>query len=403
MTKSFGLSTYIGETLTGLPQPVFFDPHYPINLNKPPVTLITGDPGAGKTFLATTLTAQASVMGKTSFVIDPKGDLLSLKKLERAGEINKTNIWTIFSNEDNEEVSEDNYGLLDPLTLTSKREDNVALTVDIINSLVKNISSKQNNHLLPIIRDVAESKDPSLKRVIRQLNSNQDDDVRNLGMQLQVPLGGSIAKLLVGDGHNSAYINPFIQANGCTIISLMGLSLPNSEQNVNEYTSEERLSTVVMRLLTQLILEAMYNQPKRIQKLLVIDEAWVVFGNQSGRNLINRASLLGRSLNMAIILATQSQKPLMENGETVKGSTLDTTISTRFAFRNDSDTDNIITRKAMRLPEDGGWEQVFPKFEPGFCMMKDCRGNISIIRITTNKLWTKAFNTNPNASLKEVK
>lgn len=399
--QTYGLSSYIGRTSTGLPQPVFFDPHYPILEDRPPVGLITGSPGSGKTFLAMTIAAQASVMGKTSFILDPKGDFLALKKLERAGEINKTNVWSIFINEDNHDVSEDNYGLLDPLSLTGNRDDNVSLTVDVINSLVSHVSTTQSNYLLPIIRDVAESRDPSLSRVIRQLQSNQNDEVRNLGIALDVPLKKSIAKLLVGRGHAANYVNPFIDADGCTIISLMGLSLPNADESESDYSSDERLSTVVMRLLTQLILEAMRNQPKRIQKLLIVDEAWVVFGNKSGKKLINNAALLGRSLNMAIILATQSPRHIMSAGD--ESSTLDTTISTRFAFRNDSAQDNSLTREAMKLPENEHWETVFPAFTTGQCMMRDCQGRHAIIQIVTTKEWENAFNTNPSASLNKSK
>jgi hypothetical protein len=398
----YGLSTFIGSTGTGLPQPVFFDPHYPILLNKPPVALITGSPGSGKTFLGLTLTAQASVMGKTSFVIDPKGDFLALKKLERAHEIGKTTVWSIFSTEDNAEVSEDNYGLLDPLSLMENKDDNVALTVDVIESLVNNVSIAQSNALLPIIKDVSESKDPSLARVLRQLQSNQDAEIRNLGTKLDVPLKKSIAKLLVGRTKTDGYVNPFIKANGCTVVSLMGLSLPDADQPEADYNSDERLSTVIMRLLTQLILEAMQKQPKRIQKMLVVDEAWVVFGNKSGKKLINSAALLGRSLNMAIILATQSPRHIMTKDDG-GGSTLDTTISTRFAFRNDSDTDNSLNRKAMKLPEGEGWENVFPAFETGQCMMKDCANGRAIMDVITTKSWARAFNTNPFASLESNK
>lgn len=401
--KQFGMSTFIGVTLTGLPQPVCFDPHYPIALNRPPVTLITGDPGSGKTFLASEIAAQASVMGKTTFILDPKGDMLVLKKLEKNGEINKVNVWSIFTNEDNAEVSDDNVGLLDPLSLLSNREDNVSLTTDVISSLVKNITTKQSNALLPIIRDVAESSRPTLKSVVRILQGSPDDEVRNLGTQLSVPLGNSISKLLVGNGHDESYVNPFIKADGCTVISLMGLSLPSAHESVANYSSEERLSTVIMRLLTQLILEAMRRQAKRIQKLLIIDEAWVVFGNRSGRDLIEKTALLGRSLNMSILLATQSPQHLILEGETSGSSTLDTTISTRFAFRNSSDKDNKINCNSMKLPADGGWESVFTKFEPGMCMMRDCQGGLAIMQVTTNASWEKAFNTNPNASLDKMK
>lgn len=401
MSKTrYGLSTLIGESITGLPSPIFFDPHYPILQNKPPVTLITGSPGSGKTFLAEILAGHSSVMNKLTFAIDPKGDFQSLKNLEKAGEINKTTVWSVFSDLDTEEVNEENFGMLDPLNLTDNLDDNVAATADVIASLVKKVTHKQSNVLLPVIRDVAESRSPSLANVVQMLKQHPDDEVRNLGLELDIPCRMSIAKLIVADKQQES---PFDFNTGLMIISLLGLSLPDSETKESEYTYKERLSAVVMRLLTQLVLESMKKQPKRILKTLFVDEAWVVFGNKSGKSLIDQAALLGRSLNMATVLATQSPRHISVAGDEDGGSTLDTTISTRFAFRNDSDLDNRINRKAMRLPENDGWEEIFPKFKAGQCMMRDCNGNLAIIHTMTSDKWAKAFDTNPAAAQKKSK
>lgn len=395
----YALSSFIGESITGLPSPIFFDPHYPIYLNRPPVTLITGSPGSGKTFLAEILVGQSSVMDKLTFVIDPKGDFLALKNLERFGEINKTNVWSIFTNEDTQEISKENEGMLNPLTFFPDKNDNVALTISVLDSLAKEITPKQSNKLMPIVQDVVESKTPSLLKVINLLKRNQDDEIRNLGVELDVIANMGISKLLISNQNNE---NPFNQSNGLMIVSLLGLDLPDSETAEKDYQIKQKVSTVIMRLLTQLVLEAMKNQPKKILKTLVIDEAWVVFGNKSGKSLIDQAALLGRSLNMATILATQSPRHISVNNAS-GGSTLDTTISTRFVFRNDSDQDNIINRRALRLPENDGWEEIFPKFSTGQCMFKDCNNQLAIIHIMTSNEWEEAFNTNPSASLQNNK
>lgn len=394
--KTFGMSTFIGRTIFGLSAPVFFDPHYPISLNKPPVTLITGSPGSGKTFTAEILAGHSSVMNKLTYVIDPKGDFISLKKLERTGQINKTTIWSIFTNEDNSEISEENFGMLDPFYLTENMKDNVLIVVDVITSLMGKITQKQSLALLPIIQDVADLEQPSLAKVVRELQRNQDDEIRSLGSKLGLTLDTSVAKLIVAD--KKAAENPFANSEGLMIVSLLGLNLPASGTKEEDYTNTERLAAVIMQLLTQLILESMKTKPTRVLKTLFIDEAWVVFGNKAGKRLIDSVALLGRSLNMATILATQSPSHLqsLEDGEAT--STLDMTISTRFAFRNDSESDNAINRKAMRLPENDGWEDVFPMFNTGQCMMKDCTGQISIIHTMTSQEWEEAFNTNPFAS-----
>ncbi len=396
----FGASTFIGETITGLPAPIFFDPHYPIIQNKPPVTLITGSPGSGKTFTAEILAGHSSVLNKLTYVIDPKGDFIALDSLAKKGYINKTTVWSIFRNDDKADVNNENYGMLDPFYLTKNRKDNLPIVKDTIVSLVGGISDKQSNMLIPIIKDVSELREPSLSIVVKELRSNPDNEIRNLGNKLGLILDTSVAKLITAKKRRTD--NPFSNSDGLMIVSLLGLNLPESETKEADYSDEERLATVIMQLLTQLVLEAMKSQPIKVQKTLFVDEAWVVFGSAAGRKLINTVALLGRSRNLATILATQSPRHLSSGtGEEASGgSTLDTSISTRFAFRNDSDIDNSINRRAMRLPENDGWEGIFTQLKTGQCMLRDCDGNLAIMRTMTSTEWQEAFDTNPNASVK---
>jgi len=148
-----------------------------------------------------------------------------------------------------------------------------------------------------------------------------------------------------------------------------------------------------MRLITHLALSIMKKILKTTNKLLLIDEAWSVFNNASGRALIDEVSLLGRSLNMAVILATQSPAHIQsEDG----GANLDNTISTRFAFRNTSDTDNQITAKAMSLPKDAGYENIFQSFSIGQCLMKDSQGQFAFVDIMLPEGWLEIFDTTPS-------
>lgn len=396
--KKFGGSLFIGESINGLPSPVFYDPHYANRTNLPPVTSITGSPGSGKTFAASILVAQASVMNKVVYAIDPKGDLLALKNLEKEGLINKTSVWSIFSkSKDGDEVSTDNYGLLDPLNLTDDRADNINLTIDIIeDTLPEGFQDSDRNVIPAIVKDVAESGKPVFNRVIQKLRSHQSPRIQGIGNELERIFGTQIGKLLVGSAQHD---NPFSKNEGLMIISLMGLSFPPPNKKRKEFDSTEIVSMAVMKLITYSISQTMKNMTKKKQKLLFIDEAWSVINTKVGRSLINEISLLGRSLNMALIMASQSPRHFsfgLEGGDGTE-SALDSTISTQFAFRNDSDIDNEINRKLMKLPENEGWEDVFPKLTTGRCIMRDTTGNHAIIHIMTSKRWAKAFETNPYA------
>lgn len=390
MSKKYSMSMPIGETATGLPTPVFYDPHYAIRINRPPVTLVTGSPGSGKTVASLLLASHSALLNKTTFILDPKGDFLSLKLLEDAGQIENVHVWSIFEDVESGEVRESNIGMLDPTCLTEDINENASLTLETIGSLAKSLSANQRNALIPIIQDVVESKNPSMGSIRMVLARSRDAEISTLAHELGLALAMPAGKLLVA---SSKVTNRLKLDEGVIVASLMGLSLPASNKREESYLEKERLSVAIIRLLTHLVLDVMKKVPKTTNKTLFIDEAWAVFNNESGRNLIDEVSLLGRSLNMAVVLATQS--PAHVQGDE-GGANLDTTISTRLAFRNTSDTDNKITAQAMDLPDNAGYEGIFKSLGNGQCLMKDSQDQFAFIDILLPEGWLDIFDTTPS-------
>lgn len=390
MSKKFSLSLPIGETAAGLPNPVFYDPHYAIRINKPPVSLITGSPGSGKTVSGLLLAAHSALCNKTTFILDPKGDFLSLKLLEEAGEIENVHVWSIFQNMEEGTVREANIGMLDPTRLTDDISTNASLTLQTIGILAKTLTANQRNALIPIIQDVVEMEFPTMDKIKMTLARSRDPEISTLSHEMSLALDMPAGKLLVAKGKST---NRLKLNSGVVVASLMGLSLPASNKKEESYLEKERLSVAIIRLLTHLVLDVMKTVPKTISKTLIIDEAWAVFNNSSGRDLIEEVSLLGRSLNMAVILATQS--PAHVKGKD-GGADLDTTISTRFAFRNTSEHDNTITTKAMDLPENAGYESTLKKLANGQCLMKDCQEQFAFVDILLPDGWLDIFDTTPS-------
>lgn len=390
MARKFSTSMPIGETATGLPTPVFYDPHYAIRINKPPVTLITGSPGSGKTVASLLLAAHSALLNKVTFIMDPKGDFLSLKLLDAAGEIENVHVWSIFQDIESGEVREGNVGMLDPTCITEDKNENASLTLETINTLVKNMTANQRNALIPIIQDITQSKSPSMNNIRMILSRSRDPEISTLSHELGLALSQPAGKLLVRTGKS---VNRLRLDQGVIVASLMGLSLPASSKSEASYLEKERLSVAIIRLLTHLVLNVMKKVRKTISKTLFIDEAWAVFNNEAGRELIEEVSLLGRSLNMAVVLATQSPAHVKSKDG---GADLDTTISTRFAFRNTSDLDNKITTKAMDLPTDAGYESSLKNLGNGQCLMKDCQEQFAFVDILLPDGWLSIFDTTPS-------
>ena len=395
MAKKLSSSLNIGETASGLPTPVFYDPHYAIRINKPPVTLITGSPGSGKTVTSLLLASHSALLNKTTFVLDPKGDFLALKLLEEARIIENVTVWSVFSNIETSEVNENNIGMLDPTCLTDNKNENASLTLETIGTLVKNLTANQRNILIPIIQDEVESKRPSINNIRMALARSRDPEISTMAYELSMSLQMPAGKLLTASTRKPNKLN---LKRGLVVASLMGLSLPAATKDESKYLEKERLSVAIIRLLTHLVLDVMKKIPKTVSKTLFIDEAWAVFNNEAGRNLIEEVALLGRSLNMATVLSTQSPHHVKSaDGK----ADLDTAISTRFAFRNDSESNNIETARAMNLPANSGYESSFVNLDDGQCLMKDCQGNFAFLDILLPDGWIEIFNTTPSPDKKK--
>lgn len=386
--KEYGLSTCIGETFTGLPYPVFYDPHYPIREKKPPVTLVTGSPGSGKTFLGLLIASHASLLGKVGFILDPKGDFTILKNLELEGYINKVKLWEIASKTG--EVSDENTGILDPTLFYPSPNDNTALTIDVIKVLAGGeISHKQGTMLTPIVSDITSGVNPSFDKVVGKLLSNRDDEIRSLGYTLETILKTSLAKLLVTNKRIPRQTLSI--GNELVVANLQGLTLPPDSKPIKDYTAKEKLSVVVLSLIASTVLDMMRNMDNKVYKTLIIDEAWAIMATNIGANMVNEAARLGRSKNLAIILLTQSGKHL----GSIEDTDLHTMISVRFAFRNNDEQDNLNTVKLMKLPLGESWEQTIRQLETGQCLLQNSNFETAFVHIMAEDDWVDMFNTTP--------
>lgn len=393
--SKYSTSTMIGVSIVGTPTPVFWDSHYAISQNYAPVSFISGSPGSGKTFLGLLLACHGNLMNKAQVILDPKGDFIALRKLYELGYINKVDIWNVA--EANGKISDENIGMLDPTSFTNNIAENTALTMDILVALVGRIDDELQSTIIPIIKDVVEDVRPSFMSVANAMNRYRGDErVRSIGMTLQTYLQVGLGKLLSRD-MRSAKKTQLDISNGTIVANLMGLTLPTSEKSFNDYSNSERISVAIMSLLTQKVINAMRSD-KKIRKTLVIDEAWSIASTPKGKAMMSEVALLGRSLNMSVLLISQSPKHLNFGDN----ASLDNTITTRFAFRNNDERDNEMTVTAMRL-EDPGWASILPELQPGTCLMKDCQGNAGIVQIMAPDGWAEIFDTNPNAVLETQK
>lgn len=391
--SDYGLSLCIGETYGGSPFPVFYDPHYPIRVSKGSVSLITGGSGSGKTFLGMLIAAHASLLGKVGFILDPKGDFKALKVLEQAGDINRVRLWSVVPEEG--KIEDENEGMLDPTAFYDKPKDNTALTIDVITALCGGeITHKQITKLTPILNDITENPNPSFSKVVSKLQSKHDDEIRALGYRLETVLGTSVAKLL-SINKRTGKKKDFILGDEIVVIDLAGLEMPLDTKPSKDYSNAERVSVIILSLISTAILNMMKHQPVNKYKILLIDEAWVLMSTNIGRSMIKGVGRLGRSRNLATVLMTQSSKHLDTEGEGEGESDMDTLISERFAFRNADEEENYHTVQMMKLPSNEGWEQFMSELPKGVCLMQNTNYESAFVHILAKDEWVDKFNTTP--------
>lgn len=386
MAYNYSTSMFIGTTSRGIDLPVFFDSHTPIFNNKPPGVLITGQPGSGKSFLAMTLTTICAIIGKTTIVLDPKGDFLSLASLQ--DEIGKVNFWNL--------ADSSKKGILDPFYLATEKGDQLNMVLSVIDMFVGGLTGDQITVLAPIVKDVQNSPTPSLLAVTEALQTSNHDAARHLGARLDLVRHLPFASLCFAPG--SRRRNNVKFDSGVTVITMVGLELSDGREESGTTTNanKKRLSAAIFYLLTDFIKRVMENDESSRPKTLIIDEAWAVLSTPAGAECIKSVARMGRSKKLAMILVTQ-------NNSDLKDSQIDNAFPTRFAFQTDAaEAKDIIS--GMQLPEDEGFESVLMGLQTGECLFKDFRGRYSTIQISDWKSrWTESFETNPLAKMKAEK
>lgn len=372
---NYSTSALIATTTGGLEMPVFYDPHTQIYNSKPPASVITGSPGSGKTFLALTLTAISTIMGKTTIVLDPKGDFLSLMNIKE--DIGSFELWNLMDNR--------NKGILDPFNMANTESETLSLVLETIELFMGGLSDDQLTALSPIVQDVMAEKTPSLARVVSMLRSSRNKIASNMGYRLDMISKMNFAKLCFAPA--SRVTSKVKLSGGLTVITLLGLNLPTTPEEAKD-SNEGRLASGIFFLLTDFIRRVMEDDTSVKPKTLVIDEAWAVISSKAGAQTIKKVSLLGRSKDIAMILVTQSPKHL-------EGLDIESTIKTRFAFNTSKNEARKIIED-MNLPIDEGFENIITNLERGECLMQDWRDKYSTIKITSwKKDWAAAFATNP--------
>lgn len=342
---------------------------------KSPHTLVSGDTGEGKTYLATMIYMYVLMLDIKSLAIDPKKEkrkhIEPMRESKQLAEeyplfiemLNQIQFVTLDAN------IETNYGVLDPIQLFED-DRNAKEMVEVIINQVYTFEGEQRDVVelafLDAIRAVLNRKalgeQVGTLHVIELMQHHELAAVQNAGNLLYRKVEDSILKLLIHDGSN-----PALSLNHQhTILEVENLDLPNSDIDIRDYSKSQLASSAVMFALGRFC-ELFGSDPSE-RTLESIDEAWIFNTTQQGRKVKESMRRVGRSQENAMLFITQ------------KVSDEDTSnFGTAFAFKESEKIEEILDWMKMKDTEVNR-EMVENMFQ-GQCIFRDVYGRVAKISI----------------------
>lgn len=402
-------------------QAVLFDLHSANYNSEPPLTLVVGAQGSGKTFTLLNLTTLNALQGSCVVGIDWKGDLLpaaelsaitgfhtSRHKIEPPVEqFEDPNI----TPEERDELRNRNTGILDPFVMFVNDEDPEQTKTDItvaVNAICYALSPKEMEYInvkTAIAECVSDTYGFSAKeqrtmrtfltRLMTLGHKRGDSQIQNYAGYLQHQLTNGAGKMLAAiPGHPPQ--EKFTVEPGITIIDLSTLpGLPKTAEDLKNPAMG--VGQAIIAMLALYVQQTFTRMERNIRKTFVIDEAWAIIGNPIGGSLIDMFVRLGRSMNVAVLLGSQSFTDLFNDRINFNAAG----VSTYMAFKN-SIQDAIVGLERMGITDEEEQKDlaaIFPHLRKGCCLMQDHRRRRGLVQhwVWDNRL-AKLYNSNPNTT-----
>lgn len=433
---------------------VHFDPMVQMARNKGAGTIIIGASGGGKSSLALTLFFWLSESGTQCIVIDPKNDFEAFvhflsfgnqvldERFEdeaRAGilggpdsafEPTNPRFWA-----DTSIVALSNGapGMLDPWAMTDSYAAGEAAARDAVHLIIRDEADRKLvDNAFQAMRDRHDSGaatyPPSLAELAEHMGhevehyqaicnkteaSESDKMVARDRMQAVRSVQDQLTR--AGDrqfgrimfGRAAKGVEPFaIKNRRRVVVTLLGLTPPDSSTSVDEWDETARDGAAAMLLVLRAI-QSSFSDARRMQsprgtrhgyppRLLFVDEAYVVTALKSGRQLLRVIARQGRSLFFGLILLSQQARDINElEEEKDKEEASTNQFPTKFVFRQGGTAEagdalrmlkpsvstqlsneefrNMSTR--LLEPGNGG------EMETGVCAMSDVDQRVAMVHI----------------------
>lgn len=307
----FGVNNRVGDNVGSYlgmanDKPVFFSPTQACLEKKSPAGTAYGNLGFGKTFGMRVVTYHHVLNGGRAVVIDPKGESENWEELPILGK--HTNIVILKSDPKNK-------GLLDPFIMFPNDLNHASDLARTCIMKLLNIKSgtKGDTILKESTKKVMSMTAPCMMKVVERIGWIKDNDgdeefrsaAKEMHRNLKSTMDVGLSQLLFGEGTEKA-VNISGRMN---VISLHNMSFAGVEKHEEDYTDDEKLSSILLYLAVDFVRQFMSLYPNE-PKLVFIDESWRLTALQIGRELIDGLVRLGRSMFLAVLLNGHSVNDL---------------------------------------------------------------------------------------------
>jgi hypothetical protein len=312
----FGATTHIGDDkgmyvgYTGnLGSPVFLSLLHACQLNKSASAFVWGALGYGKSFNTNLLVYLHVLNGAKAFIVDPKNERKNWTKT--IPELAPYTSITTFGS------SKEDMGKLDPFLIHDDINEAANLAINIIAELFDlKVNDERHTVISEAVEKVKHSKDtPCMETLVEMLESLSETDElysksKTFARQIRTLDKPGLGGLLYGKKSRKRGLS---FNNIVNIVEINGLQLPMSNKSKDDYSTEEKYSTVLMLAVANYA-NRFAQSDNTQEKVIVMDEAWSLAKTDKGKHLFEILARTGRALNTSTIFIGHSVTDIPTEG-----------------------------------------------------------------------------------------
>jgi hypothetical protein len=370
----------IGYTLGASRNLVQFDPMRAARTDRPTAVAYTGTLGSGKSLAAGMKTYQARLRGATGVVIDPAarteggGGWERLVALPGLGKVQSIQLDQSYA------------GLLDPWRIERDPDKASLLAMDLLMSFLPATEATRDLEveITAAAADEGRSGQPSMGGLVSRLAFSEDARTRRAAVALDAMGRMPLARMVF-----SREPGRELRLDGAlTLFQFDGLNLPAATARREDYTIEQRLAVGLMLAITALASQLVKSGGPQQEKLLVIDEAWVLTGNARAQRMIEEAVRAGRKHNMAVLLISQSAFDFAD--ERIRNC-----LGAILAFASQSEAELVEVCRLLGVEPSADLISAARAFEAGDCLFRDLDGRVGRMHIDPTPELLTVLGTTP--------